>query len=193
MKRIVYLLFILFASFPIGIKAQNPIQRFELHNKTIIPYDPEAGILKDFPTNLDSLRKANAKKVAPKKRPPLPIPKGSVKEDSKRYIVKGVIAVESSHKVLSQVEVYGIAQPFVVKDKNRVKLRPPFLSHTPAKSNKKGKFSFQDVMFFWSSPDSINSYVFMHPDMEPYGISIHIARVGNTIDLDTLFMTPIKK
>ena len=182
--------------------AKSAISKFDISDKKITYIDPDAGRMKTPPPPIDF------SKLPPKgEKRDAQAPKTYI--DSRCYQLKGIVAAnDASHTVLNGVKVY--------RSININQMPNPkefMLSNTLfAKSNKKGKFQFNDIHTLQLGKRKIGStvvYVLLHPQMEPYAIVLDFNHIGNdkdvsearehnkrlvySLETDTLFMTPIKK
>ena len=182
--------------------AKSAISRFDISGKKITYSDLDEGKMKTPPPPIDF-----SKLPAKEERHDTPVPKGYA--DMRNFRLKGIVAVnDASHTVLSGVIIYGSINLSFMPNPKEFKL-----FHRPhAKSNKKGKFQFDDLKMLQLGDRKIGStavYVLIHPQMEPYAIALDFSQIGNkeevldakdhnkilvySLETDTLFMTPIKK
>ena len=186
----------------VQVDAKSAISRFDISGKKITYSDPDAGRMKTPPPPIDF-----SKLPSKEERHEISVPRGY--GDMRTFRLKGIVAVnDASHTVLSGVIIYeSINLSFMSNPKEFELFYRPY-----AKSNKKGKFQFDDFKKLQLGDRKLGStavYVLIHPKMEPYAIALDFDQIGNkeevldakdhnkilvySLETDTLFMTPIKK
>lgn len=162
----------------VGAQTKNYVEKVELGNTTLEIKEMNANLNKLPPLDFSKAIRVEYDKSAV----------SEIKPILRFYNVKGVFVNSQTKEPIKGVKIYTI----MADNFNSHKEHYYIMQIENATSNKKGKVAWEQLVFHNVRKDSILTYIFMHPNMENYGINVKFGLSGNVVNIDTLFMTPIQ-